>query len=110
MSRNRWGLKNPEKFLFNMPLEVAELFRNYCGERHYVISKVLTDLVVEHLVKEEVITSQVAAILQNGQVVTPFTIERQQQRARNFSAIESATEEAEEFNSKHYSTGKPAAQ
>lgn len=108
MSRNRWGLKNPEKFLFSMPTELAELFRDYCGERHFTISKVLVDLVIDHLIGEGVIDSQTAVLIREGKVMTPFMIARQQQRAKNFAIVEAAAEEAEEFNSKQYKTGKQA--
>lgn len=106
MSRSRWGLKNPEKFLFNMPLEAAELFRRHCAENQYTIGKVLTDLVINHLVTEGVIDTQTAFLIRQGSVLTPRAVEREQQRAQAASALEAATKEAQEFNSKIVKTGK----
>lgn len=60
MDKTKAKIKTPEKINFSMSPVVADKFRNYCTKNQYVMGKLLEELVIEHLIKEGIISSWVA--------------------------------------------------
>lgn len=64
--------KTPERLSFAISPTIAEKFRTHCTKNHLIMSKVLEELIAEHLIQEGVVGSWVALNneqLENGEEI-----------------------------------------
>lgn len=53
-----WGLKHPERILFDISPSVARIFRRHCAIKSYKIGKVVENLIVDYLIAQKEITDR----------------------------------------------------